>query len=66
MPSSIFMDRDNGDVYVADGESRNSNRRIAVNVLVDDELVGLFGIGRKIDRYRGAAELLDLSRSPAW
>jgi len=30
MPSSIFVDRDNGDVYVADGESRNSNRRIAV------------------------------------
>ena len=30
MPSSIFVDRDNGDVYVADGEGRNSNRRIAV------------------------------------
>ena len=30
MPSSIFVDRENGDVYVADGESRNSNRRIAV------------------------------------
>jgi sugar lactone lactonase YvrE len=30
MPSSIFVDRDNGDVYVSDGESRNSNRRIAV------------------------------------
>jgi DNA-binding beta-propeller fold protein YncE len=30
MPSSIFVDRDNGDVYVADGESRNSNHRIAV------------------------------------
>ena len=30
MPSSIFVDRDNGDVYVSDGEGRNSNRRIAV------------------------------------
>ena len=30
MPSSIFVDRDNGDVYVADGEGRASNRRIAV------------------------------------
>ncbi len=30
MPSSIFVDRDGGDVYVADGESRNSNHRIAV------------------------------------
>lgn len=30
MPSSIFVDPQNGDVYVSDGESRNSNRRIAV------------------------------------
>jgi DNA-binding beta-propeller fold protein YncE len=30
MPSSLFVDRDNGDIYVADGESRNSNHRIAV------------------------------------
>jgi len=30
MPSSIFVDRGNGDIYVADGESTNSNRRIAV------------------------------------
>jgi hypothetical protein len=30
MPSSIFVDRDDGDVYVSDGEGRNSNRRIAV------------------------------------
>jgi sugar lactone lactonase YvrE len=30
MPSSIFVDPDNGDVYVADGESRNGNHRIAV------------------------------------
>ncbi len=30
MPSSIFVDRENGDVYVADGEGRASNRRIAV------------------------------------
>jgi hypothetical protein len=30
MPSSIFVDRGNGDVYVADGESRNSNHRVAV------------------------------------
>jgi hypothetical protein len=30
MPSSIFVDRDNGDVYVSDGEGRNSNRRVAV------------------------------------
>ncbi len=30
MPSSIFVDRQNGDVYVADGESRGGNRRVAV------------------------------------
>ena len=30
MPSSIFVDRQNGDVYVSDGEGRNSNRRVAV------------------------------------
>jgi len=30
MPSSIFVDPNNGDVYVADGESRGGNRRIAV------------------------------------
>ena len=30
MPSSVFVDRTNGDVYVSDGESRNGNRRIAV------------------------------------
>ena len=30
MPSSIFVDPQNGDVYVSDGESRNSNHRIAV------------------------------------
>ena len=30
MPSSIYVDRRNDDVYVADGEGRNSNRRIAV------------------------------------
>jgi sugar lactone lactonase YvrE len=30
MPSSIFVDRRNGDVYVADGESAGGNRRIAV------------------------------------
>jgi DNA-binding beta-propeller fold protein YncE len=30
MPSSIWVDPANGDVYVADGESRNSNQRIAV------------------------------------
>jgi len=30
MPSSIYVDRTNGDVYVSDGEGRNSNRRIAV------------------------------------
>jgi DNA-binding beta-propeller fold protein YncE len=30
MPSSIFVDRQNGDVYVSDGEGRNGNRRIAV------------------------------------
>jgi sugar lactone lactonase YvrE len=30
MPSSIFVDRGNGDVYVSDGEGRNSNRRIVV------------------------------------
>jgi hypothetical protein len=30
MPSSIYEDPQNGDVYVSDGESRRSNRRIAV------------------------------------
>jgi sugar lactone lactonase YvrE len=30
MPSSIFVDPHNGDVYVSDGESRGGNRRIAV------------------------------------
>jgi len=30
MPSSLFVDRQNGDVYVADGEGINGNRRIAV------------------------------------
>jgi hypothetical protein len=30
MPSSIFVDRQNGDVYVSDGESRNGNRRVVV------------------------------------
>jgi DNA-binding beta-propeller fold protein YncE len=30
MPSSIFVDPGNGDVFVSDGEGRNSNRRIAV------------------------------------
>lgn len=30
MPSSIYVDRQNGDVYVSDGESAGSNRRVAV------------------------------------
>ena len=30
MPSSIFVDRENGDVYVSDGEGAGVNRRIAV------------------------------------
>ncbi len=30
MPSSIFADPKNGDVYVSDGEGRDGNRRIAV------------------------------------
>jgi hypothetical protein len=30
MPSSIFVDRQNGDVYVSDGESQGGNRRVAV------------------------------------
>jgi sugar lactone lactonase YvrE len=30
MPSSIFVDRTNGDVYVSDGEGGGSNRRVAV------------------------------------
>ena len=30
MPSSVFVDSQNGDVYVSDGESRNGNRRVAV------------------------------------
>ena len=29
-PSSIFVDRQNGDIYVSDGESRGMNRRIVV------------------------------------
>jgi hypothetical protein len=30
MPSSIYVDRGNGDVYVSDGEGAGSNRRVAV------------------------------------
>ena len=30
MPSSIFVDRSNGDVYVSDGEGAGTNRRVAV------------------------------------
>src|ERR1700680_4840576 len=30
MPSSIFVDPPNGDVYVSDGEGRGGNRRVAV------------------------------------
>jgi sugar lactone lactonase YvrE len=30
MPSSIFVDRQNGDVFVSDGEGRGTNRRVAV------------------------------------
>jgi sugar lactone lactonase YvrE len=30
MPSSIFVDEQNGDVYVSDGEGRGGNRRVAV------------------------------------
>jgi DNA-binding beta-propeller fold protein YncE len=30
MPSSLFVDSNNGDVYVSDGESRNGNRRVTV------------------------------------
>jgi sugar lactone lactonase YvrE len=30
MPSSIYVDRDNGDVYVSDGEGAGTNRRVAV------------------------------------
>jgi len=30
MPSSIFVDRGNGDVYVSDGEGTGGNRRVAV------------------------------------
>lgn len=30
MPSSIYVDRGNGDVYVSDGEGSGSNRRVAV------------------------------------
>lgn len=30
MPSSIFVDRQNGDVYVSDGEGRGANKRVAV------------------------------------
>ena len=30
MPSSIFVDPQNGDVYVSDGEGRGGNRRVAV------------------------------------
>ena len=30
MPSSIYVDRQNGDIYVSDGEGAGSNRRVAV------------------------------------
>jgi hypothetical protein len=30
MPSSLYVDRGNGDVYVSDGEGAGSNRRVAV------------------------------------
>ncbi|HXJ00079.1 MAG TPA: hypothetical protein VNH44_02575 [Micropepsaceae bacterium] len=30
MPSSIYVDRDNGDIYVSDGEGAGTNRRVAV------------------------------------
>ena len=30
MPSSIYVDRENGDVYVSDGEGDGSNKRVAV------------------------------------
>ena len=30
MPSSIFVDKGNGDVYVSDGEGADSNKRVAV------------------------------------
>ena len=30
MPSSIFTDRQNGDIYISDGEGTGGNRRIAV------------------------------------
>jgi len=30
MPSSVFVDRQNGDVFVSDGEGRDSNKRVAV------------------------------------
>jgi DNA-binding beta-propeller fold protein YncE len=30
MPSSIFVDRGNGDIYVSDGEGNDSNKRVAV------------------------------------
>ena len=30
MPSSLYVDRSNGDVYVSDGEGANTNRRVAV------------------------------------
>jgi sugar lactone lactonase YvrE len=30
MPSSIFVDRSNGDIYVSDGEGDGSNKRVAV------------------------------------
>jgi sugar lactone lactonase YvrE len=30
MPSSLFVDPKNGEVYVSDGESRNGNRRVVV------------------------------------
>jgi DNA-binding beta-propeller fold protein YncE len=30
MPSSIFVDKQNGEIFVSDGESTGSNRRVAV------------------------------------
>ena len=48
MPSSIFVDRQNGDVYVADGESRNTDARTppaASASAASSDLRGKLGLG---------------------
>jgi len=74
MPSSIFVDRTNGEVYVSDGEGANANRRVAVMdrdgkflrqwVLTDMPTVHCMTIGRDglvyvCNRLGGAIAVFD-------